>query len=181
MDRVRCHKFSVAAACVLVMILGGVGLNRLKAEVEVEKLFRPGSDILNSIADLESRLAPMDQTELLVVFDEPDPESFPDRAILVKRIQFAVAKLPEVKIIYSLVNFLPTEPAKTTAKSFMQRSAYRSLLRRERENLSNGNLLHVDDHSETWRVSLRFPFSEKRDFEKLKRDVWMFQRRSWTQ
>jgi predicted RND superfamily exporter protein len=108
MDRVRCHKFSVAAACVLVMILGGIGLNRLKAEVEVEKLFRPGSDILNSIADLESRLAPMDQTELLVVFDEPDPESFPDRAILVKRIQFAVAKLPEVKVIYSLVNFLPT-------------------------------------------------------------------------
>lgn len=171
MDQVRCHKVPTAAGFLLIMILGGIGLNRLKAEVEVEKLFRPDSDILNSIADLESRLAPLDQTELLVVFDNPDPDSFPDRAIMVKRIQIAVAKLPEVKVIYSLVNFLPTEPKKTTAKSFLKRSTYRSLLRRERENLANGNLLHVDDHSETWRVSLRFPFSEKRDFDKLKRDV----------
>ncbi len=170
-DQVRSHRKSVALSCVLIMALGGVGLMWLDAEVEVEKLFRPDSEILTSITNLESRLGPMDQTELLVVFDQPDPESFPDRAILVRRIQLAVSKLPEVNVIYSLVNFLPTEPTKATATSFMKRSAYRSLLRRERENLSNGNLLHIDGHSETWRVSLRFPFTEKRDFDKLKRDV----------
>lgn len=171
MDQVRGHKYSVAGACLLGMVFCGVGLTKLKAEVEVEKLFRAESEILSSIADLESRLGPMDQTELLVVFDDPDPDLFPDRAIMVRRIQFAVSKLPEVNVIYSLVNFMPIEPTKATAKSFMKRSAYRSLLRRERENLSNGNLLHVDDDSETWRVSLRFPFTEKRDFEKLHRDV----------
>lgn len=171
MMRVQRRRMAVAFVFSLVVLAGLVGLTRLRAEVEVEKLFRPDSEILVSIRNLENQLGPLDQTELLVVFDQPPAESFPDRVALVKQIQTKVAQLEDVHIIYSLVNFLPNEPSKKTARSMLKRSAYRSILRRERENLANGNLLHVDDEMETWRISLRFPFAEKANFDRLMTEV----------
>jgi hypothetical protein len=171
MRRVQRRRMPVAFVFSLVVLAGLVGLTRLRAEVEVEKLFRPDSEILVSIRNLENQLGPLDQTELLVVFDQPPAESFPDRVALVKQIQKKVAQLEDVHVIYSLVNFLPNEPSKKTARSMLKRSAYRSILRRERENLANGNLLHVDDEMETWRISLRFPFAEKANFDRLMTEV----------
>lgn len=171
MTRVQRRRMAVALVFSLVVLAGLVGLTRLRAEVEVEKLFRPDSEILVSIRNLENQLGPLDQTELLVVFDQPPAESFPDRVALVKQIQTKVAQLEDVHVIYSLVNFLPNEPSKKTARSMLKRSAYRSILRRERENLANGNLLHVDDEMETWRISLRFPFAEKANFDRLMTEV----------
>ena len=155
----------------MVVLAGLLGLTRLKAEVEVEKLFRPESEILVSIGNLENQLGPLDQTELLVVFNQPAADSFPDRVALVKKIQLKVSQLEDVHVIYSLINFLPNEPSKKTARSMLKRSAYRSILRRERDNLANGNLLHVDDAAETWRISLRFPFAEKANFDRLMTEV----------
>lgn len=153
------------------MVVGGFGLTRLIAEVEVEKLFRPESQILTSLTDMEKRLGPMDQTELLVVFDGVDKDFFPDRANLVRQIQFALTRLPQVGMAHSLANFLPNEPKKSNAKAFLKWSTYRNVMRRERENLANGNLLYVDRDSETWRISMRFPFTEKNDFGKLATEV----------
>ena len=171
MMRVQRRRVAVALVFSLVVLAGLVGLTHLRAEVEVEKLFRPDSEILVSIRNLENQLGPLDQTELLVVFDQPATESFPDRVALVKQIQTTVAQLEDVHVIYSLVNFLPNEPSKKTARSMLKRSAYRSILRRERENLANGNLLHVNDEMETWRISLRFPFAEKANFDRLMKEV----------
>ncbi|MGI9497805.1 MAG: efflux RND transporter permease subunit [Mariniblastus sp.] len=168
---VQRQRLGLAIAFSLIVLAGLLGLTRLKAEVEVEKLFRPESEILVSIGNLENQLGPLDQTELLVVFEQPAADSFPDRVSLVKQIQSKVAQLDDVHVIYSLINFLPKEPSKKTARSMFKRSAYRSILRRERENLANGNLLHVDDTSETWRISLRFPFVQKANFDRLMTEV----------
>ncbi len=168
---VQRRRMAVAFVFSMVVLAGLLGLTRLKAEVEVEKLFRPESEILVSIGNLENQLGPLDQTELLVVFNQPAADSFPDRVALVKKIQLKVSQLEDVHVIYSLINFLPNEPSKKTARSMLKRSAYRSILRRERDNLANGNLLHVDDAAETWRISLRFPFAEKANFDRLMTEV----------
>ncbi len=170
-ERIRQRKLLVSAACVLCMGLGIVGLTKLVAEVEVEKLFQPESEILTSLAEMEKQLGPMDQTELLVVFDHTDATCFPEHADLVRKIQVALAKLPQVGVTHSLVNFLPNEPRKSDARSFFQRSTYRSVLKRERDNLADGNMLSIVKDSETWRICLRFAFTEKSDFGKLARDV----------
>ena len=98
-----------------LMIVGGFGLTRLKSEVEVEKLFRPDSEILTAMAELEFRFGPMDQTELLLVFDNAEANNFPDRVELVRKIQLAVTQLPQVAVTHSLINFLPDEPSQTNA------------------------------------------------------------------
>lgn len=169
--QVRRYKFFVCAVSLAAMVLGGFGLTKLVAEVEVEKLFQPDSEIMTSIADLEKSLGPMDRTELLVIFKDANVGLFADRLNLIRRIQSGLANVPKVGVAYSLANFLPSEPTTTNARSFAKRSAYRSLLRRERENLGNGNLLYIGDDSEIWRISLRFTMTEKNDFGELAAEV----------
>ncbi|MDG1874353.1 MAG: MMPL family transporter [Mariniblastus sp.] len=168
---IRDRRIPISCVFILVMALGGLGLKGLIAEVEVEKLFRPESKILRSIMDMEARLGPMDQTELLLVFEDVDAELFPERAVLVRQVQAAIDQLPEVGVAHSLANFLPPEPNKKDARSFFKWSTYRNVMRRERKNLSSSNLLFVSSDMETWRISVRFPFTEKSDFGKLAEEV----------
>jgi predicted RND superfamily exporter protein len=171
MEQIGRRKRLISAASVLGMVVGTVGLTKLVAEVEVEKLFQPGSEILMSLAEMEKRLGPMDQTELLVVFDHADSACFADHANLVRQIQAALVKLPQIGVAHSLVNFLPNEPRSSNARSFFKRATYRDALQHERTNLANGNMLSIEGDSETWRICLRFAFTEKSDFGKLARDV----------
>jgi predicted RND superfamily exporter protein len=161
---IRGRKVVVSIASLMLMGLGAWGLTRLTAEVEVEKLFKPNSEVILSLKGLERRLGPMDQTELLIMFDNVDAEQFPDRAKLIRRIQFAVKKIPDIDVAYSLVNALPNEPRKTNVRSMMRRSAYRTVLRREREKMANNSLLSLSDNTESWRMSIRFPFTKPIDF-----------------
>ncbi len=171
MDKIQGRRIIVSLVSMGLMVLGGTGLLKLAAEVEVEKLFRPNSKIIRSLTDLEHRLGPMDQTELLVVFDDVDKEGFSNRAKLVRRIQSSVGKLPNVGVTYSLANFLPKEPQGKSLRAKAKKSTYRTILRRERENLSNGSLLQIDGRQESWRISLRFPFTKKNDFGGLAKSV----------
>lgn len=165
------RKRIVSVASVLCMTLGIIGLTKLVAQVEIEKLFQPESEILTSLADMEKRLGPMDQTELLVVFDHTDSTCFADHANLVRQIQAALSKLPQIGVAHSLVNFLPNEPRMSNARSFFKRSTYRNALRHEREQLADGNMLSIEGDSETWRICLRFAFTEENDFGNLAREV----------
>ena len=171
MDKIQRRRIIVSLVSMGLMVLGGTGLLKLAAEVEVEKLFRANSKIIRSLTDLEHRLGPMDQTELLVVFDDVDKEGFPNRAKLVRRVQSSVGKLPNVGVTYSLANFLPKEPKGNSLRAKAKKSTYRTILRRERENLSNGSLLQIDGRQESWRISLRFPFTKKNDFGGLAKSV----------
>lgn len=164
-------RYLIVVTSLTLMLLGGWGLTRLKAQVEVEKLFWPDSPVLKSLAALERDMGPLDQTEVLLRFSNPDPLEFPDRVDQIRRIQFGLMALDQVQFAHSLINYLPLEPGKSSARSFAKRSAYRSLLKRERENLANGNFLIVEPDQETWRISLKFPFTERDDFENLKRNT----------
>ena len=165
------HRVVVSIASLLLMALGAWGLTRLTAQVEVEKLFKADSDVIVSLEGLERQLGPMDQTELLISFDNPDAEQFPDRAKLVRRVQIAVRKIADIDVAFSLANALPNEPKKTNVRNMVKRAAYRTVLRREREKLTNGNLLSIRDDNETWRMSIRFPFTKQIDFAGVRKSV----------
>jgi predicted RND superfamily exporter protein len=151
----------------LMLIGGSVGLTYLKAQVEVENLFKKDSAVLVSLRKLEEQLGPLDQTELMVVFKPVDGQGFDQRVQQVTQIQQAVESIPEVKFAYSLINFLPTEPKARDFQSFAARSTYRRRLRNERENLSNRRNLFIDGDQEVWRISLRFPFTNEIDWAML--------------
>ena len=165
------HKIALSLLHVVLMMLGFIGLSCLQSQVEVEKLFRSDAEVISSLERLEHQLGPMDQTEVLLVFRQPDADSFPDRVRYVRQIHSALSKIPQVEVAYSLINFLPLEPGKGSVRSFAQRSTYHNILRKEREKLGNDRFLSIDKNSETWRISLRFPFTEESNFGQLASDV----------
>lgn len=152
---------------------GVMGLIRLQAEVEVEKLFRPDSDIIQSLTQLESTLAPMDQTEVLLVFDDPDANRMFERVKFVRAVEAAITEVKHVSVAYSIAKFLPQEPTFRRIRDRFKRDAYRDFLDKEKDRLADGNLLAVDAESgaQLWRVSVRFPFTQKIDFERLRNEV----------
>lgn len=161
------YRFGVVGLSLLVFVGGLIGLTRLTARVEVENLFKKNSPVLISLQKLEEQLGPLDQTELLIVFKQIDVENFDRRVQQVRQIQAAVARIPAVKFTHSLINYLPAEPKARDLPSFFVRSTYRSRLRRERQNLSNGRNLVIDGDQEIWRISLRFPFTSEYDWAAL--------------
>lgn len=165
------HRLAISLFSLLLFATAAIGLTQLRAEVEVEKLFATDSQILKSLRSLEDRLGPLDQTEVLLVFKNIDPEQFPDRVKYLRQVQMALSELPQVSLAHSLINYLPREPAKGSASSFFRWSTYRNMLRRERESLANNNFLFRDDGVEMWRISLRFPFTRENDFGQLAADV----------
>ncbi len=73
---IRRRRVASAVLSLLLMVAGAIGLLRLRPEVEVEKLFRPEAEILTSLSNLELRFGPMDQTELLLVFEHVEASDF---------------------------------------------------------------------------------------------------------
>ena len=163
-------RFKALIVClgIALMIACAAGLFHLSARVEVEKLFDPKSPIIASLADLDSRIGPMDQSEFMVVFDDVGVENFHVRAKLVYGIQRTLSRLPSVGATHSLHNYLPREPKISNLWSVATRVTYQNLIDDAREELAKGRFLNVDSNSETWRISLRFPFTAESDVEQQK-------------
>lgn len=158
----------------VALIAGGVvGMLRLRAEVEVEKLFREDSAIIQSLTRMENSLAPMDQTEVLLIFDEPLANRTYERVAFARAVESEIKLVENVSVAYSLAKFLPREPRIKRARDAVKRNGIRDFLDRERERLADGGLMAIDEATgaEIWRVSVRFPFTEQIDFERLKTEV----------
>lgn len=167
------HRLGIVLLFSGLLAAGIGGLSQLRAEVEIEKLFRSDSPLIASLRDVEEQLAPMDQTEVLLVFNSIADDRFYHRADYTRRLQAALRELPGVEVAYSLVNFLPSEPRADSARSFLRRAAYRDVLDKQRQRLANGEFLAIDRQAdqEIWRICVRFPFTRDVDFEAIRHAI----------
>ena len=156
-------RFPFAAAGIFLMVFAAFGLSQLKARVELEKLFHPKSEILSSLAKLERRMGPIDQAEFLIEFEDVTAENFHLRSRLVYKIQRYLLSLDQIEASISLHNYLPREPAIKELGTIVERRLYRQRLDEQRDRLAESRFLNVGSESETWRVSLRFPFTKETD------------------
>jgi len=145
------------------MIVCALGLLRLAASVEVEKLFAPDSAMIDSLTKLESRMGPIDQTECLIEFEDVGPEDFHVRSQLIYQIQRHLNTLDEIGATNSLQNYLPRRPSGKRLRSVVRQNVYNSQLDRQREEFAKSPFLDVSADCETWRISLRFPFTQETD------------------
>ncbi len=164
-------RWPIAVVAAFAFCLGSVGLTRLSASVEIDSLFSPRSPVLESLARMERRLGPLDQAEVMVVFPSTTAEGFERRFRWVRAMQARWIHVPPVRVSHSLVNYLPDPPGRGDGPSLVQRSVFRRKLLEAREELARGPFLRVTEEGEIWRVSLRVPFADRVDFDRLKRDV----------
>ena len=158
------YRWWVLTGTMGVIAVCSFGLVHLRASVEVDGFFEPDSPVVQSIANLERQLGPLDQTEAIVIFNQADPDDFVQRYQYVRRLQAAWLKLDHVDVAHSLLNYLPIEPKQLTGPSLIKRTIFRRKLKSQRDTLANGLFLKVNGDQEMWRISLRFPFTQKSDF-----------------
>ena len=161
-------RFVFAFAGIGIMLLSAVGLSRLTARVQVEKLFAEDSPIIKSLVNLESRMGSIDQAELLISFEGAEDKDFHVRSKLVHGISRYLSSLEEIGAIHSLHNYLPREPTGTGLRTAFRRKTLQQLLDQRREQLAESPFLDLSSGMETWRISLRYPFAEEVDVERLK-------------
>lgn len=164
-------RWPVAIIAAFAFGLGIVGLTRLSASVEIDGLFSPRSPVLENLARMERQLGPLDQAEVMVTFPSSDADGFERRFRWVRAMQARWIHVPPVRVSHSLVNYLPDPPGGRDGRSLVQQSVFRRKLLTAREELAKGPFLRVTDSEEIWRVSLRVPFADRVDFDRLKRDV----------
>ena len=156
-------RFFFAAAGIIVMVLSAIGLFRLKARVQVETLFERDSAIITSLTRLEERMGPIDQAEFLVEFEDVNAEDFHIRSKFIYKIQRYLSSLDEIGTTNSLHNYLPREPSSKGFRAKLKQSSYQQKLDAQRDELAQTRYLNVLSNTETWRISLRFPFTKEMD------------------
>lgn len=167
LKRVDQYRGLIVTAGIGAILLGLVGLGQLRASVEVDGFFEPGSPVIQDLADLERQLGPLDQTEAIIIFEHPDPKDFFERYRYVQRLQSAWLRLDTVDVAHSLLNYLPREPQSSTGPALVKRTIFRRKLESRREALADGLFLKISGDREMWRISLRFPFTRQSDFDRL--------------
>lgn len=170
-DRVHRFRFVFAFTGIALMVFAAVGLSRLTARVQVEKLFSPNSAIIASLTKLEQRMGPVDQAELLVEFEDVGAEHFHVRSQLIYELQRHLSSLDEIGTINSLQNYLPRQPSIKRVSSFFRKRIYQRQLDEQRDALAETRYLNVGADSETWRISVRFPFINETDVGEMQERV----------
>lgn len=155
----------------LMLAVSTGGIARLRANVEAENLFRRDAWELAAIRRLEQQIGPMDQTELLLVFEEPGEGDFHRRLEYVRQLDATLERIRSVSAVHSLADYTPRRPRGGGLGGEVRRAVFRQSLEHHRGALAQGGLLRMDGNTEVWRISLRFPFSEQADFGKLEEAV----------
>ena len=139
----------------------------MSARVDLAKLFSAESDLIVGLTNLEKRIGPIDQSELVIQFDDVNEENFHVRAQMIYKLQRYVASLKEVGPTHSLLNYLPREPKGGRLGSRLQKIYVQNQIDDRRNVFAKSRYLDVSPDSETWRISLRFPFTEETDVGQL--------------
>lgn len=166
-EYIKRYRVVLAFAGIMLMAFSAIGLSRLSARVEVEKLFSAKSDFIIKLANLENQIGPIDQSELVIEFEDVSADDFHVRAQMVYKIQRYVSALKEVGPTHSLLNYLPREPKGIRITSNVKRSIIQARIDSQRDELAKSRFLNISSDSETWRISLRFPFTEETDVSQL--------------
>lgn len=156
------------------LLLGAVfalGLPRLTANLELERVFHPRTEVMRNIAWLEKTIGPVEQTELIVDFLDPRPDGMIQRLRLVRNIQARILSETDIHGALSLANFLPDEPSGVGVRNIVARGLFRNAVVRIRDTLDAGQYIHVSPNRESWRISLRVPFLDSTDYAGLAAQV----------
>jgi uncharacterized protein len=165
---IRRHAW-VSAACLVLLVLGGIGLAKVETSIQIMRLFSPETPIIASYAWLEKNLGALVPMEIVLRFDAQDKSNMAQRLALVKQVQAKVGELPDVGGSLSAATFAPALPSSSAAslRSFM---VNRRLTQARPQFFKSGYLTSADGE-ELWRISLRVNAVRDIDYKLFQRDL----------
>jgi predicted RND superfamily exporter protein len=149
----------------------GFGLTYLRSDLEVERNFSSNAGVMRDIAWLENHLGPVEQTEIVVTFHDVNRDGFDRRLAIIRKVENALKRSPDVTNTLSVTAWLPGEPRGSSLKATAQRSVYRQIVQTSRTELAGTSHFRIDGDSERWRISNRFPFIGAANYQRIKSDL----------
>lgn len=159
------RRTAITVASFVLFGLACGGLLRLQPNVQAENLFRRDSRLMGSVRELERQIGPVVQSELLLVFEHADPDTFWQRLAMTRQVDRYLSRLADVELVHSLDDYLPPEPKQGGILSRARQTLMRQALLRHRETLAQGGMLSLQGEREIWRLSPRFSFLKASDFD----------------
>ncbi|MGI9472457.1 MAG: efflux RND transporter permease subunit, partial [Rubripirellula sp.] len=150
-----------------LVVAGGLsfGLTKLESTVNVPRMFLPESDIRRQYAWFEESVAPTVTGELMLAFPPLTEEDDPlKRLAVVGRTHARLLELEQVGGALSAMTFVPSVPRRRSLSATAQRSVIRKLIRDPDSSLGRLGFIARDPDDEIWRISIRMPQNEEKDF-----------------
>ncbi len=148
----RWHR-PLIAACVIAMIVCGLGLPNLKTSIRIETLFNSDSRIMTDYRWLEEHVGPRVPIEVLVRFDSECELSTYDRVLLVNKVHRELSSLNGVGATLSAVTYLPDPKTPKEAPAIVRRKIAAKILDESLPHFDDLGVLRTTDGDQTWRIT----------------------------
>ncbi|MEX2118382.1 MAG: MMPL family transporter [Pirellulales bacterium] len=163
----------ITCACLLILVVCGFGMTRIKTSVHMMRLFPSNAKIISDYHWLEQHLGELVPMEIVLVVDPDKSElNFLERMELVRAVQHKAQNIPGVGSALSAVTFAPPLPrpedyrARSGVTGVLGRLAFRDQyqlartmynknLQEHRDEYLEGDYLAIEEGKELWRVSAR--------------------------
>ncbi len=144
-DWLAAHKLPVLGAVSMLVVITGLGLLRLKSDVDPVEFLPRNSIVFTDLQRIEHELTNIDSIEGVVDFGKSDLP-FIDRMLKVRQIQQHIAAHPGVRHVLSAATFFPIDMPESSL------DAARMLSRAKAMSQDSG---WVIDDQQSWRISAR--------------------------
>jgi predicted RND superfamily exporter protein len=186
------HHAGVTWSCVAIVLVSGLGVARLRTNVDLMKLFSPRARILTDYQWLETNVGRIVPMEVVLRFraDARRPPGAPpdssgrlsllERAEMVAAVQrgllqkFGAGGENSIGGSLSAVTFIPPWPAgRHSLTAIAERSVLNDNLEKQYDDLLASGYLRVDDqdHTELWRISVRVAAFQDVDYGRFTTDL----------
>lgn len=149
------HHRLITVACLLLMVVSGVGLAWLKSTVKLQHRFAENSKIIGDYEWMEEHLGPLVPLEIVIGFDERCPWSFYQRMEFVADLQDQLAELPDVGATMTAATFAPTLPVGASTSDTARRAAMAPRIEENRQHFIDAGFVSEANGQERWRISVR--------------------------
>lgn len=147
---IRRHNL-VAVACLVLMVVGVYGIQRVETSVKLMRLFSPQARILQDYAWLEQNIGPLVPVEVVLRMDAKDcPLSLMDQMKVTRTVQRAIEQMPDVGSTLAAPTFAPAIPKNSGE---FKTASWNAVLNRNRTQLHD--YWSQDGPDQLWRVSAR--------------------------
>ncbi len=165
-SRIIARPMIVWAVFMVLMVVCGTGLHRVKTTINLMSLFSPDAEIIHSYRWLEEKLGALVPMEVVVRIDKSATNlSYLERVELIANVEKAITSIPAVGSAMSAATFAPDlTPPKRRGRlrgALLSDEGYRAVLNKRllahRDDFVREEYLADDPQSgqELWRISLR--------------------------
>ncbi|MDH3719581.1 MAG: MMPL family transporter, partial [Planctomycetota bacterium] len=164
----RCHGQIVCAALVL-LVLAGWGVTRIRATARLEDLFRPGARVLQDYQWLETNVGSLVPIEVILNLPKSSQRLALENLRLVEAVRDEMNTIEGIDCTVSAATFAP--PLTGAEDSGWRKAAERAVLKRKLQSsldrFADIGYVVQDGRYEAWRISARVSSSDRVDYGRV--------------